>query len=67
MTTLNILMVQMNTRVGDFEGNARQVIDAVTRAELAHEAPVVAIRLVGPAVERANEAACRALPSGHRR
>ena len=41
MTTLNILMVQMNTRVGDFEGNARQGIDAVTRAELAHEAPVV--------------------------
>ncbi len=41
MTTLNILMAQMNTLVGDFEGNARQVIDAITRAEEAHEAPVV--------------------------
>jgi NAD+ synthase (glutamine-hydrolysing) len=41
MTTLNILMAQMNTLVGDFEGNARQVIDAIARAESAHEAPVV--------------------------
>jgi len=41
MSTLNILMAQMNTLVGDFEGNARQVIEAVSRAEKVHRAPVV--------------------------
>jgi NAD+ synthase (glutamine-hydrolysing) len=33
MTTLNILMAQMNTHVGDFEGNTRKVIETVRRAE----------------------------------
>lgn len=33
MTTLNILMAQMNTHVGDFEGNTRKVIETVQRAE----------------------------------
>jgi NAD+ synthase (glutamine-hydrolysing) len=33
MTTLNIVMAQMNTLVGDFDGNTAKVIDAVTRAK----------------------------------
>ena len=41
MTTLHILMVQMNTLVGDFDGNTRRVIDIVKRAEAVHPAPVV--------------------------
>ncbi len=41
MSTLNILMAQMNTLVGDFEGNTKKVIDALALAELEHEAPVV--------------------------
>ena len=41
MSTLNILMAQMNTRVGDFEGNTQKVIDAIALAEQMHEAPVV--------------------------
>ncbi len=41
MSTLNILMAQMNTLVGDFEGNTRKVIDAIALAELEHESPVV--------------------------
>ena len=41
MTTLNILMAQMNTLVGDFDGNTERVIDTVQRAEQVHAAPVV--------------------------
>ena len=41
MSILNILMAQMNTLVGDFEGNTQKVIDAITLAEQMHEAPVV--------------------------
>ncbi len=41
MSTLNILMAQMNTLVGDFEGNTRRVIETVKRAERVHSAPVV--------------------------
>ena len=41
MSTLNILMAQMNTLVGDFEGNTQKVIDAITLAEQTHDAPVV--------------------------
>ncbi len=41
MTDLNILMAQINTLVGDFEGNTRKVIDVVRRAESAHPRPVV--------------------------
>ena len=33
MPTLNILMAQLNTHVGDFEGNTAKVIDAIARAE----------------------------------
>ena len=41
MTTLNILMAQLNTLVGDFEGNTRKVIDVIARAEQSRAAPVV--------------------------
>lgn len=41
MSTLNILMAQMNTLVGDFEGNTQKVIEAIALAEAGHEAPVV--------------------------
>ncbi|AQA19912.1 NAD+ synthase [Halioglobus japonicus] len=41
MTTLNILMAQMNTLVGDFDGNTERVIETVQRAEQEHAAPVV--------------------------
>jgi NAD+ synthase (glutamine-hydrolysing) len=41
MTTLNILMVQMNTLVGDFDGNTAKVIDAIAQAEREHDSPVV--------------------------
>jgi NAD+ synthase (glutamine-hydrolysing) len=41
MSTLNILMAQMNTLVGDFEGNTQKVIEAITAAESEYEAPVV--------------------------
>ena len=41
MTTLNILMAQMNTLVGDFDGNTRKVIEVVERAEREREAPIV--------------------------
>ena len=34
-------MAQMNTLVGDFDGNTERVIDIVKRAEGVHEAPVV--------------------------
>ena len=36
MTTLNILMGQINTRVGDFEGNTRRVIALAQRAAQQH-------------------------------
>ena len=41
MTSLNILMAQMNTRVGDFEGNTARVIAAIERAQEQAEAPVL--------------------------
>ncbi|MDZ7782640.1 MAG: NAD+ synthase [Halioglobus sp.] len=41
MRTLNILMAQMNTLVGDFEGNAHKVITTIERAQRASVAPVV--------------------------
>ena len=41
MSRLNILMVQMNTLVGDFEGNTARVIDAMRRAESQVSAPVL--------------------------
>jgi len=41
LNTLNILMAQMNTLVGDFEGNTQKVIEAMTVAERAHDAPIV--------------------------
>ncbi|HEY6130861.1 MAG TPA: nitrilase-related carbon-nitrogen hydrolase, partial [Halioglobus sp.] len=41
MSTLNILMAQMNTLVGDFEGNTQKIIDTIALAESEHESPVV--------------------------
>ncbi|MFV0276813.1 MAG: nitrilase-related carbon-nitrogen hydrolase, partial [Parahaliea sp.] len=41
MATLNILMAQMNTLVGDFEGNTAKVIDILRRAQEHCAAPVV--------------------------
>lgn len=41
MSILNILMVQMNTLVGDFEGNTQKVIEAIALAEAEHDSPVV--------------------------
>ncbi len=41
MSILNILMVQMNTLVGDFEGNSQKVIEAIALAEAEHDSPVV--------------------------
>jgi NAD+ synthase (glutamine-hydrolysing) len=41
MSTLNILLVQMNTLVGDFEGNTQKVIDAIESAERERAVPVV--------------------------
>ncbi|MCB1842721.1 MAG: NAD+ synthase, partial [Halioglobus sp.] len=41
MSTLNILMAQMNTLVGDFEGNSEKVIATLARAETHHRSPVV--------------------------
>ena len=41
MTTLNILMAQMNTLVGDFQGNTAQVVEAIARAQQQHEQAVV--------------------------
>jgi NAD+ synthase (glutamine-hydrolysing) len=41
MTTLNVLMAQMNTFVGDFEGNTEKVIQVIKRAEQEHDASVV--------------------------
>ncbi|MEJ2533554.1 MAG: NAD+ synthase [Halioglobus sp.] len=41
MTTLNLVMAQINTFVGDFEGNTTKVIAGIRRAEEAFESPVV--------------------------
>ena len=41
MTTLNILMAQINTLVGDFEGNTEKVIEVIKRAEQERDVPVV--------------------------
>jgi len=41
MTTLNILMAQMNTFVGDFGGNAAKVIEAIAQADTANGTSVV--------------------------
>ncbi len=41
MSTLNILMAQMNTLVGDFEGNTEKIIDTIALAEREHERPIV--------------------------
>ena len=41
MSTLHILMVQMNTLVGDFDGNTAKVIDAIAQAERQHSNAVV--------------------------
>ncbi len=41
MSPLNILMAQINTLVGDFDGNTDQVLEVLKRAESQHEAPVV--------------------------
>ena len=41
MTTLNILMAQMNTFVGDFAGNTAKVLETIQRAQQQHEQAVV--------------------------
>ncbi|MCB1679561.1 MAG: NAD+ synthase [Halioglobus sp.] len=41
MKTLDILMAQINTLVGDFEGNTDRVIEVIQRAEREREVPVV--------------------------
>ena len=41
MNTLNITMCQLNTLVGDFEGNTRKVLEAITQAETRRTAPIV--------------------------
>ena len=41
MTTLNILMAQMNTFVGDFAGNTAKVVETIQRAQQQHEQAVV--------------------------
>ncbi|PLW67468.1 NAD+ synthase [Pseudohalioglobus lutimaris] len=41
MASLNILMAQINTLVGDFEGNTQRVVDIVKRAEAEHSSPVI--------------------------
>lgn len=41
MTTLNILMAQMNTLVGDFDGNTEKVIAIAQRAQQLEDNPVV--------------------------
>ncbi|GAB5452668.1 MAG: NAD+ synthase [Halioglobus sp.] len=41
MSKLHILMAQLNTLVGDFEGNSTKVIEAVRAAEAVRDAPVV--------------------------
>ncbi len=41
MSTLSILIAQLNTLVGDFEGNTGKVVETIARAEREREAPVV--------------------------
>ena len=41
MASLNILMAQTNTLVGDFDGNTQRVLDIVERAMAVQQAPVV--------------------------
>lgn len=41
MASLDILIAQINTLVGDFDGNTDSVIDAARRAVLAHREPVL--------------------------
>ncbi|MCB1675375.1 MAG: NAD+ synthase [Halioglobus sp.] len=41
MTSLDILMAQINTLVGDFQGNTDRVIEVIQRAEREREVPVV--------------------------
>ncbi len=41
MASLNILMAQINTLVGDFEGNTDKVVACVQRAVQSHPSPVV--------------------------
>ena len=41
MATLDILMAQLNTRVGDFEGNADRVLAVARRAVAERPAPVI--------------------------
>ena len=41
MTTLNILMAQMNTLVGDFEANTDRVIEIMQQARREHPSPVI--------------------------
>ncbi|RLQ21423.1 NAD+ synthase [Seongchinamella sediminis] len=41
MASLNILMAQINTLVGDFDGNTQRVLDTVARAVNRHERAVV--------------------------
>ena len=41
MATLNILMAQMNTLVGDFDGNTQRILDIVAGATAVHEDAVV--------------------------
>jgi NAD+ synthase (glutamine-hydrolysing) len=41
MTTLNILMAQINTFVGDFDGNTSKVIEVIKRAEQVQQNPVL--------------------------
>jgi NAD+ synthase (glutamine-hydrolysing) len=41
MTAFDIIMVQLNTLVGDFDGNVGKIISSVQRAEQACQAPVL--------------------------
>ena len=41
MTSLNVLMSQMNTLVGDFEGNTDKILATLDRAAATHERCVV--------------------------
>ncbi len=77
MTSLHVLMAQMNTLVGDFEGNTAAIIDTIQRAEREHAVPVVVFPeltisgyppedlllrpSIGPRVERSLQAICEAM------
>ena len=77
MLTLNIVMAQINTFVGDFDGNTAKVIEAIGRAQQAHERPLVVFPeltlsgyppedlllrpSIGLRVERALESICSAM------